>query len=162
MLSTSVSSERTEPLNILYITMSSDLATFGVLCELFSDDVQEYPPKKREKCDPRSGTSNVVSFLAPICWENLKSVHLKILLTSCGWTKKLTMNCSVKCDLTFRRKERLSATLRFLASGQSFEDLKFLTAISPQSLGLIVMETCNAINQALKNYIQVSRVSNNV
>ncbi|KAK9880416.1 hypothetical protein WA026_010294, partial [Henosepilachna vigintioctopunctata] len=35
--------------------------------------------------------------------------------------------------------ERLSATLRFLASGQSFEDLKFLTPFSPQSHGTIII-----------------------
>lgn len=53
--------------------------------------------------------------------------------------------------------ERLSATLRFLASGQTFEDLKFLTAISPQSLGIIIIETCSAIVKVLKEYIKVSK-----
>lgn len=52
--------------------------------------------------------------------------------------------------------ERLSATLRYLSSGQSFEDLKFLTTISPQSLGLIVIETCEAIISVLRKYIKVS------
>lgn len=51
--------------------------------------------------------------------------------------------------------ERLSATLRFLASGGSYQSLKFLTSISPQSLGYIVMETCDAIIKTLKQYIQV-------
>ncbi|CAD7078115.1 unnamed protein product [Hermetia illucens] len=51
--------------------------------------------------------------------------------------------------------ERLSATLRFLASGQTFEDLKFLTAISPQSLGVLIMETCSAIIKVLKPYIKL-------
>lgn len=41
--------------------------------------------------------------------------------------------------------ERLSITLRYLASGNSFEDLKFLTATSPQAIGKIVIETCEAI-----------------
>ena len=35
--------------------------------------------------------------------------------------------------------ERLSSTLRFLATGESFEDLNFGTCISPQSLGYMVM-----------------------
>jgi type VI protein secretion system component VasK len=34
--------------------------------------------------------------------------------------------------------ERLSATLRYLATGRSFQDLKFSTFISPQSLGKTV------------------------
>lgn len=52
--------------------------------------------------------------------------------------------------------ERLSATLRFLASGQSYEDLKFLTKISAQSLGGIILETSKAIIAALKPFIKVS------
>ena len=50
---------------------------------------------------------------------------------------------------------RLSSTLRFLATGQSYEELKFVTAISPQSLGHIVMETCEALISVLKDYIKV-------
>ena len=52
-------------------------------------------------------------------------------------------------------KERLSSTLRFLAIGDSFEDMKFATRISPQSLGEIVMETCDALVTVLKSYIKV-------
>lgn len=51
---------------------------------------------------------------------------------------------------------RLSATLRYLATGDKFEDIKFITAISPRSLGLIVVETCEAIISTLSNYIKVS------
>lgn len=46
--------------------------------------------------------------------------------------------------------ERLSATLRYLATGRSLEDLKFSTIISPQSLGKIIQETCQAILKVLK------------
>lgn len=51
---------------------------------------------------------------------------------------------------------RLSCTLRFLATGSNFEELKFITAISPQSIGKIVVETCLAITKVLKNNIRVS------
>lgn len=55
-------------------------------------------------------------------------------------------------------KERLTVTLRYLATGNSFEDLKFSTAISPQSIGAIVRETCQAIYKTLKGeYLKVSR-----
>lgn len=50
---------------------------------------------------------------------------------------------------------RLSLTLRYLASGNTFEDLKFLTAIAPYTISLIVMETCEAIIKVLKDYIKV-------
>ncbi|ESO93725.1 hypothetical protein LOTGIDRAFT_100028, partial [Lottia gigantea] len=36
--------------------------------------------------------------------------------------------------------ERLSVTLRYLATGNSFQDLKFNTAISPQAIGKIVID----------------------
>jgi hypothetical protein len=42
-------------------------------------------------------------------------------------------------------RERLTITLRYLATGNSYEDLKFLSAISPQLLGKIILETCWAI-----------------
>lgn len=52
--------------------------------------------------------------------------------------------------------ERLSATLRFLATGRSYEDLKFSVAISAQSLGKIIPETCRAIWKALqKDFLKV-------
>ncbi|XP_049316669.1 uncharacterized protein LOC125779377 [Bactrocera dorsalis] len=51
--------------------------------------------------------------------------------------------------------ERLSVTLRFLASGQTYEDLKFLTNISAQCLGKIILETCEAIVDQLKPFIQM-------
>jgi hypothetical protein len=52
--------------------------------------------------------------------------------------------------------QRLSCTLRFLATGANFEELKFITTISPQSIGRIVVETCEAITLVLKNNIRVS------
>ena len=39
---------------------------------------------------------------------------------------------------------RLSITLRYLVSGNSFQHLKFLTATSPQAIGMLVIETCEA------------------
>ena len=51
---------------------------------------------------------------------------------------------------------RLIATLRFLATGRSLEDLKFSTVASPQALGSIVFETCTAIWHALRvQYMKV-------
>ncbi|XP_063819192.1 putative nuclease HARBI1 [Pseudophryne corroboree] len=48
-------------------------------------------------------------------------------------------------------EERLTATLRFLAPGRSLEDLKFGTLISPQALGQINPDTCNAIVKVLQD-----------
>ena len=63
----------------------------------------------------------------------------------------------VKEDTVMRNAiTRIAATLRFLATGRSFEDLKFATIISPQALGKIIPETCKAIYKALKyEYLKV-------
>jgi len=52
--------------------------------------------------------------------------------------------------------ERLIATLRYLASGCTYEELKFATAISPQALGLIIPDTCRAILHCLRDYMKVN------
>lgn len=53
-------------------------------------------------------------------------------------------------------ERRLITTLRFLATGRNFEDIKFSMRISPQAVGKIVIETCEAIISVLQDYIQVN------
>ncbi|CAF4829023.1 unnamed protein product [Pieris macdunnoughi] len=55
--------------------------------------------------------------------------------------------------------QRLSITLRYLATGNTLEDLKFHSAISPQSLSLIIMETCEAIIHVLKKLIKLPQTA---
>ena len=45
--------------------------------------------------------------------------------------------------------ERLSATLRFLATGRTYSDLKFTIIISQPSLSVIIPETCAAVYKCL-------------
>ena len=52
--------------------------------------------------------------------------------------------------------QRLSITLRYLATGNTFEDLKLTCAVSLQSICIIVMEICTALINSLQNYIKVS------
>lgn len=72
----------------------------------------------------------------------------------------------IKKEDTVMRKsisahERLSVTLRFLATGRSYKDLKFSSVISPQALGKIIPETCQALYQVLrKDYLKVSNYNN--
>jgi hypothetical protein len=66
-----------------------------------------------------------------------------------------------KCDIVMRRAitphERVSVTLRVLATRRIYEDLQFSAAISPQVLGVIIPETCAAVYEVLrKNYLKVS------
>ncbi|CAF4865572.1 unnamed protein product [Pieris macdunnoughi] len=46
--------------------------------------------------------------------------------------------------------QRLSITLRYLVTGMDLEDLKFMCAVAPRTLDLIIQETCEAIIQKLK------------
>lgn len=56
-------------------------------------------------------------------------------------------------------EERLAVTLRYLATGRSYEDLKFSAIISPQALSKIIPETCWVIYKKLKNeYLKVSDI----
>lgn len=55
-------------------------------------------------------------------------------------------------------EERLMATLRFLATGRSSEDLKFINGISTQSLGQIIPELCEDTVKVLQpQYLKVRK-----
>lgn len=47
-------------------------------------------------------------------------------------------------------EERLIATLRFLATGRSYKDLKYSIGIAAQTLGYLIPETCKVIYDILK------------
>jgi hypothetical protein len=55
-------------------------------------------------------------------------------------------------------KERLPITLRFLATGDSYTILMYLFKISKQSISTIFIDVCRALNDVLRNYIQVSKL----
>lgn len=65
-----------------------------------------------------------------------------------------------KKDTTFRDaipvKERLAVTLRFLASGDSYQSLSYLFKFSKQSISNIVPEVCDALIDCLRDKIKVS------
>ncbi|GFN80586.1 tubulin alpha chain [Plakobranchus ocellatus] len=77
---------------------------------------------------------------------------------------KLISPLIVKQDINFQDAitpyERLAVTLRYLATGRSYADLKFSTRISAQSLGHIIPETCRAIYETLApQYLKVRNYS---
>lgn len=52
--------------------------------------------------------------------------------------------------------ERLSVSLRFLATDRSYKDLKFSPIISPQVLGKVIPETYETFYKVLmKDYLKV-------
>ena len=76
----------------------------------------------------------------------------------------LVQNRIKKMDTIMRRsitaEQRLIATLRYLATGRSYEDLKFTTGISAPSLSKIIPETCKAVYDALRTEFLKVRVKN--
>lgn len=112
--------------------------------------------KKRERYS-HVNLLNELKF-APKDWHNYlrmdEETYLRLL--------SLVTPLIIKKDTVMREAipphQRLTATLKFLATGRSYEDLKFTTIISPQSLSCIVPETCDAIYKVLrKDYLKVSR-----
>ncbi|KAJ8872988.1 hypothetical protein PR048_026604 [Dryococelus australis] len=67
----------------------------------------------------------------------------------------LVLPLMMKHDTVMREAERLVLTLRYLAIGRDYADLKYSTAISRQLLSEIISETCEAIYKVLRNYIQL-------
>ena len=95
------------------------------------------------------------------------------IILNCGFSDAFRMSNSdieyllnmvgpsiAKMDTNYRQsispKNRLLITLRFLASGDSYQSLVLTFKVSQQSISCIVPEVCNALIRSLKNYIKVS------
>ena len=59
-------------------------------------------------------------------------------------------------------KDRLAATLRFLATGRSLRDLSYSTAISYQALSRIIPDTCQVIVSGLRETYMKVRETNHL
>jgi len=67
-------------------------------------------------------------------------------------------------DTVMRRSisasEKLAVTLRYLATGRNFEDIKFSVIMSPTSVSAAVIETCEALIYVLQDYLKVRSLYN--
>jgi hypothetical protein len=54
-------------------------------------------------------------------------------------------------------QKRLVLTLRFLAAGWAFEDMKISVIISPSAISQAIVETCEALIYVLQDYMKVSQ-----
>ena len=141
--------------------MNRDSLLFLVLNELCED---ELPQSKRRKVWTKEWYQNRAQFshlnlMSELCvtaldFKNFLRMDYKTYNELLDKVRPI-IEKDTNMRIAITANERLSATLWYLASGQSFEDLKFLTAISLQSLGAIIMETCSVINKVLKEYIKV-------
>lgn len=64
----------------------------------------------------------------------------------------------VKNGLKVTAFRRLAATLRFLGTSSTLQEITVDTHISPQTLTKIIVETCECIIEELKDYIKVFRL----
>lgn len=60
---------------------------------------------------------------------------------------------------TIPAHERLAFTLRFLACGDSYHSLSATFKVSKQMMSLTVLVVCNAVIEALQDYIKVNTSS---
>jgi len=64
-------------------------------------------------------------------------------------------------DTTFKKaipvNEQLAVTLRFLATGDSYHSLMYIFKILKQVISAIVPEFCDALINALQDYIKVRK-----
>jgi len=70
-------------------------------------------------------------------------------------TKLSPFMVKVKNGLKVSAARRLTTTLRFLGTGSTLQEIKVDTHISLQILAKIIVETCECIIEALKDYIKV-------
>lgn len=55
----------------------------------------------------------------------------------------------MRCSLSFT--ERLALTLRYLATGRNFEELKFSAMISPAAISAAIVKTCEVLMSSLSS-----------
>lgn len=97
--------------------------------------------------------------LEPDDWRNYLRMDEETYVELLNIVTPLIKRQDTMMRLAITPHERLSATLRYLATGRNYQDLKFTTVISAQALSEIIPETCQAIYQVLHNkyYMKVSR-----
>ncbi|RVE41949.1 hypothetical protein evm_013389 [Chilo suppressalis] len=87
--------------------------------------------------------------IVPKDWHNYLRMNEEIYLNLLSLVSPLITKKDTVMRNAITPHERLTATLRFLATGRSYEDLKFSTIISPQALSSIIPDTCEAIYKVL-------------
>lgn len=86
-------------------------------------------------------------------FTRMSNIDFEILLNKIS---PLITKQDTQLRLAIPARMRLAITLRYLATGDSFESLHFLFKVSPQSISTIIPEVCAALNQVLEKQIQVS------
>lgn len=107
-------------------------------------------------CPPDHPLSEGIPYLDPS--EELKT--LRMSETSFEMLLNLVSPLITKQATTMREpvppRQKLVGVLRYLVTGQSMENLKFTTLLSPSTMVSLLPETCQAIIQVLSpDYLRV-------
>ena len=146
--------------------MSTEAACIAIILALDEEDESKSKKRKlwmKELFKKRSKFTheNLLKDLllsAPADYENYLRMDRETFMDLLEMTTPLIQKMDTKLRDSISACERLSSTLRFLTTGQTFQELMFTTGISPQSLGRIIMEICSAICSVLKDYIKVGYI----
>lgn len=92
-------------------------------------------------------------------FTRMTSIDFEVLINLVG-PKIAKQNTNFRDAISV--KDRLAVTLRFLASGDSFQSLKYLFKISNTAISRIIPDVCEALYDALQYYIEVSPIINNL
>ncbi|XP_068119739.1 putative nuclease HARBI1 [Hyperolius riggenbachi] len=144
-----------------YISPTKRKAAVALLLLLSTEKVEDSPPKRQRIwtkawLQDRDVLShdNLLRELRLSAPDDYKN-YLRMPEDAFNHLLSLITPCIKKQDTCMRRaitpEQRLTATLRYLATGRALQDLKFTTGISAQALGHIIPETCAAIIQCLQN-----------
>lgn len=113
--------------------------------------------KQYLKLREKHSNMRILSALEPVDFKN----YLRMGEEEFEYLLNLVTPYIKKEDTILRQsvsaRQRLVVTLRFLASGNTYQDLKYTCLISQPLLSRIIPETCRAIYKCLKNYIEVRK-----
>ncbi|XP_066990473.1 uncharacterized protein [Macrobrachium rosenbergii] len=144
--------------------MSKKKACIAILLALASEEVDDKNKKRRlwmkewykKRCElSHQCLLNELLVSSPEDYRNYLRMDHDTFMNLLTMVSPIIEKKTTQLRDAIPASQRLLCTLRFLATGDSFEDLKFACCISPQSLGNIVIETCDAIVSSLKDVIKI-------
>ncbi|XP_064108098.1 putative nuclease HARBI1 [Macrobrachium nipponense] len=145
--------------------MSKRKACIAILLALASEEVDDKNKKRRlwmkewykKRCElSHQCLLNELLVSSPEDYRNYLRMDHDTFMNLLTMVSPIIKKKTTQLRDAIPASQRLLCTLRlFLATGDSFEDLKFACCISPQCLGNIVIETCDAIVSSLKDVIKI-------
>lgn len=140
-------------------------ALIGIAIFLVCDNVKKTKRKKRfwvkqwfKKSNTLSDHNLILQLSSPSDYRNYLRMDHTTFSKLLGMVTPYIEKQYTSLRKSISPAQHLLCTLRYLATGVNFEELKFIIAIASQTLGKIIIETCEAITTALKYNIKASNL----